>query len=623
MRRVLISVWLLWAAVAAVAVGVERGTTVRPSPASGLLRVTGGAAELTLRFETRWRGAPLAVPSADLAGAEGRGLRITRFSALVSGVTLVRAEGEGVRLDGQYGFIDAETGRLAVTLKNVPEGDYAGLEFQLGVPAAVNHIDPAQWAAGHPLNPIVNGLHWGWSGGYVFAAIEGRWRGADVVSDEKKTERGFSYHLATDARLMRVGFVAALKLAGPTTVGLALDLGKVLGGQKLAADDGSETTHSGKDDALAATLATAMERAWFFLEAGPTVGGRARERGESGDSPVAHARGYGTGAMPLAFMVPAGFPQPELPAENPLTEEGVALGRRLFGDRRLSANNTQSCATCHRAELAFSDGKALSIGADGVQGTRNSMPLFNLAWNPSYAWDGSKPRLRDQAVAALTGAVEMHAEPAVVVARLGRDPRVRADFAAAFGTPGVTVERIGLALEQFMLTLVAGDSKFDRALRGEAQLSDEEKKGFDLFAGEYDPARGRRGADCFHCHGGTLFSDFGFRDNGLGAIGADAARAGVTGRATDAGKFKTPSLRNVALTAPYMHDGRIGTLEEVVAHYDHGVSRTATLDPNLAKHPDAGLQLTTEEQRALVAFLRTLTDVKLTRSGKTRATGAR
>jgi cytochrome c peroxidase len=313
---------------------------------------------------------------------------------------------------------------------------------------------------------------------------------------------------------------------------------------------------------------------------------------------------------PRAFAVPAGFPPPELPADNPLTEEGIELGRRLFGDRRLSARDTQSCATCHRAELAFSDGRALSTGADGKTGTRNSMPLFNLAWSPSYAWDGSKPRLRDQALAALTSAVEMHGEPKMVEATLGRDPRVRADFAAAFGTPEVTLERIGRALEQFMLTLVAADSKFDRALRGEAELSADEKRGFELFSTEFDPARGKRGADCFHCHGGALFTDFGFRDNGLGATHGDAARAGVTGRATDAGKFKTPSLRNVALTAPYMHDGRLGTLEEVVAHYDHGVSRSATLDPNLAKHPDAGLQLTTDEQRALVAFLRTLTDLK-------------
>ena len=573
-----------------------------------LLLARAEAAELTLQFETRWRGAALAVPSAEVAGAEGRALRVTRFAALVSGVALARADGGAVRLDGQYGFIDAEQGKMNVTLRNVPEGDYVGLEFQLGLPAAVNHADPAQWPAGHPLNTIVNGLHWGWSGGYVFAAIEGRWRAAGLAA--AKAERGFSYHLATDERLMRVGFVAAVKIAGPTTIGLALDLGKVLGGLKLAADDGSESTHSGQGDALAVTLATAVELAWFFLEAGPTAGAEmAAAKRTKANAPTS---GVGT---PLAFAVPAGFPQPELPADNPLTEEGVELGHRLFGDRRLSARDTQSCATCHRAELAFADPRALSLGADGKPGTRNSMPLFNLAWSPSYAWDGSKPRLRDQARAALTGELEMHADLEKVVATLGRDAQVRADFAAAFGTPEVTPERIGLALEQFMLTLVAADSKFDRALRGEAQLTDEEKRGFELFAGEYDPARGRRGADCFHCHGGALFSDFGFRDNGLAGGRGDAGRSIVTGRATDAGKFKTPSLRNVALTAPYMHDGRFRTLEEVVAHYDHGVTRTATLDPNLAKHPDAGLQLTTAEQRALMAFLKTLTETNRERPG--------
>ncbi len=562
------------------------------------------AADLRVEVELRWRGAPVAVPSAELAGAKGRTMRLTRFAAIMSGVRLARAEGGAVRLDGQYGFFDAESGRLAVALRNVPEGDYVGLEFQLGLPASVNHGDPAQWAAGHPLNPIVNGLHWGWAGGYVFAAIEGRWRAAGM-----QEERGFSYHLATDGRVMRVGFVARVKVAGATTVSLALDLGKAVGGQVLAADDGSETTHSGADDALATTLTKAMERAWFFLEAGPTVSvGVESERRVKDNAPH-----FGAGT-PFAFVVPAGFPQPELPADNPLTEEGVELGRRLFGDRRLSARNTQSCASCHSEGSAFSGGRALSIGADGKPGTRNSMPLFNLAWSPSYAWDGSKPRLRDQAFAAITNEIEMHADPAKIVAVLGGDRRVRADFAAAFGTPEITAQRIGLALEQFMLTLVAADSKFDRSRRGAAQLTEEEQQGFALFATEYDPVRGKRGADCFHCHGGTLFTDFGFRSNGLDLASVDAGRAVVTGKPTDAGKFKTPSLRNVAVTAPYMHDGRIGTLEEVVAHYDHGVRRAANLDPNLAKHPDAGLQLTSDEQKALLAFLRTLTDSNLAAS---------
>jgi cytochrome c peroxidase len=569
-----------------------------------LMLAEASAAELTLEIKLRWRGAPLAVPSADVAGAGDRTLRITRFAALVSGVSLARADGGAVRLDGQYGFIDAESGKMSVTLRNVPEGDYVGLEFQLGLPAAVNHGDPAQWAAGHPLNPIVNGLHWGWAGGYVFAAIEGRWRAAGM-----QEERGFSYHLATDARVMRVGFVARVKVAGATTVSLALDLGKAVGGQVLAADDGSETTHSGVDDALATTLTKAMERAWFFLEAGPTVSVGVESERRVGDN----APHFGAGT-PFAFVVPAGFPQPELPADNPLTEEGVELGGRLFGDRRLSARNTQSCASCHSEGSAFSDGRALSIGADGKPGTRNSMPLFNLAWSPSYAWDGSKPRLRDQAFAAITNEIEMHADPAKIVAVLGGDRRVSADFAAAFGTPEVTAQRIGLALEQFMLTLVAADSKFDRSRRGAAQLTEEEQQGFALFATEYDPVRGKRGADCFHCHGGTLFTDFSFRSNGLDLASVDAGRAVVTGKPTDAGRFKTPSLRNVAVTAPYMHDGRIGTLEEVVAHYDHGVRRAANLDPNLAKHPDAGLQLTSEEQKALLAFLRTLTDSNLAAS---------
>jgi cytochrome c peroxidase len=201
----------------------------------------------------------------------------------------------------------------------------------------------------------------------------------------------------------------------------------------------------------------------------------------------------------------------------------------------------------------------------------------------------------------------MKADLAVVVTELNRDAALRARFAAAFGPADISIERVTLALEQYLLTLVAADSRFDRAARGVAELTEEEKRGLALFVSEYDPARGRRGADCFHCHGGALFTDFGFRSNGLGE-GPDAGRGSVTQRAADRGRFKTPSLRNVALTAPYMHDGRFATLADVVAHYDHGVRRTSNLDPNLAKHPDAGLGLSPEDQRALVAFLMTLTD---------------
>ena len=186
-------------------------------------------------------------------------------------------------------------------------------------------------------------------------------------------------------------------------------------------------------------------------------------------------------------------------------------------------------------------------------------------------------------------------------------------FTAAFGSPEITPEKIGLAIESFVLTLTSFDAKFDRALRGEAQLSADEKRGFELFMTEYDPRREQFGADCFHCHGGPLFQSQTFANNGLDSEFKDLGRAKITGRDSDQGKFSTPSLRNVALTAPYMHDGRFRTLEEVVEHYATGLKRSATLDPNLAKHPDGGVPLNEADQHALVAFLKTLTDEKFAR----------
>ena len=181
-------------------------------------------------------------------------------------------------------------------------------------------------------------------------------------------------------------------------------------------------------------------------------------------------------------------------------------------------------------------------------------------------------------------------------------------FAAAFGSPQITAEKIGLALEQFVLTLTSFDSKFDRAMGGQAKLAADEQRGFELFMTEYEPRTGQFGADCFHCHGGANFSTHGFANNGLDADFKDSGRYEVTKKAGDKGKFAVPSLRNVALTAPYMHDGRFPTLEEVVEHYSRGVKRSTTLDPNLAKHPAGGLNLSAADKAALVAFLKTLTD---------------
>jgi cytochrome c peroxidase len=315
---------------------------------------------------------------------------------------------------------------------------------------------------------------------------------------------------------------------------------------------------------------------------------------------------------PRPLAVPAGWPAPaNLPTDNPLTEEGVELGRVLFNDRRLSARHRQSCANCHRERLAFADGGAFSTGADGVQGTRSSPPIFNEAWHPAFSWDGKQSRLRDQAKTAITNPTEMHADPATIEADLRGDAAMRARFLAAFGSPDITFERVGLALEQFMLTHISADSRFDRASRGEAALSAEEARGRELFFTEHNPAKDRRGAGCFQCHGTEQFSDFAYRNNGLDRTFADPGRAGVTGRDEDHGKFKTPSLRNVGRTDPYMHDGRFGTLERVVEHYAGGIRPSPTLDPVLAAQPAGGITLSAEDKRALVAFLKTLTEVRL------------
>ena len=202
----------------------------------------------------------------------------------------------------------------------------------------------------------------------------------------------------------------------------------------------------------------------------------------------------------------------------------------------------------------------------------------------------------------------MHETLTNVVKKLGTLESNRVLFARAFGTPDITADRIARALEQFLLVQVSHHSKFDRSLAGQLELSEEEKRGFELFHTEYDPRRGQFGADCFHCHGGPLFMSQSFANNGLDATFKDLGRTLVTGKPGDRGKFAVPSLRNVAVTAPYMHDGRFATLEEVIEHYSTGVKRSATLDPNLAKHPDGGVLLSEADKKALAAFLRTLTD---------------
>lgn len=546
-----------------------------------------GADTLRIKVEHRWENRPLRFDAVTLRTTHAQDVSVTRLDYVLSEFALLATSGELVQLKDQFAFISAREGRTSFALTNLPRGAYERLAFNVGVPPDLNHANPAQFGSEHPLNPSVNGLHWNWQGGFVFLALEGRWL------DDKRDLSGYSFHLATDAQLARV----ELPIASAENLQLTFDVAAMFA--NVALRDELSSTHSRENDPLANLLHTNLLTA--FSTATAEVPARV-----AGDS-VKRRVEVAPDAKPYRFTFSATFPRPALPADNPLTEEGVALGRRLFNDRLLSGNESQSCASCHDARHAFSDARRVSVGAAGDVGTRNSMPLFNLAWRNSFFWDGRAAMLREQVLQPVENPIEMHDALTNVVRKL-RSGDYASDFTKAFGTAEITTDRMARTLEQFLLTLVSHNSRFDRVAAGAGEFTSEEQRGFELFHTEYDPRREQFGADCFHCHGGPLLHNVAFANNGLDAQFKDLGRFLATGLAGDKGKFAVPSLRNVAATAPYMHDGRFDTLEEVVEHYSSGVKRSDTLDPNLAKHPIGGLPLSAEDKNALVAFLKTLTD---------------
>lgn len=305
------------------------------------------------------------------------------------------------------------------------------------------------------------------------------------------------------------------------------------------------------------------------------------------------------------------LPAPEIPTDYPLTVQRVALGRTLFHDGQLSRTGTQSCSSCHSQAAGFSDNRKYSIGVRGLPGTRQGMPLINLAWHSrGLFWDGRSPSLRDQALHPIVDTLEMDETLGNVVKKLQASNLYREQFIRAFGNDSITPERIGIALEQFMLTLVSADSKYDRAVQGRVQLSESEERGRQLFFREFDPTGATKGAECFHCHAAPFFTNDRFMNNGLDddAAFVDFGRERVTGKASDRARFKVPTLRNIARTAPYMHDGRFVTLEEVVHFYNTGVRASSTVDPLMQFNLKPGLKLSVQDEQDLVAFLKTLTD---------------
>ncbi|GGF18572.1 cytochrome-c peroxidase [Hymenobacter cavernae] len=309
-----------------------------------------------------------------------------------------------------------------------------------------------------------------------------------------------------------------------------------------------------------------------------------------------------TEAVP-GTVLPNNFPAPVYTLEtNAPTREVFELGRTLFYDPRLSRTGDVSCGSCHQQFVAFAHADhRVSHGVDGLLGTRNAPALQNLRWKRNFFWDGGPQNLETLPLAPLTNPVEMDETLENALRKLNADPDYQRRFQQVYGASPIDSYQFLRALAQFTASLTSANSRYDHYVRQEAggQFSDAEQRGRLLFVQK-----------CAACHATDLFSDDSFRNNGLDrSFAADSGRAHITGLSTDLGRFKVPSLRNVALTGPYMHDGRFQTLKHVLDHYANGVVDSPTLDP-LLRQPDGrlGISLTKPEKTDLLAFLATLTD---------------
>ena len=308
---------------------------------------------------------------------------------------------------------------------------------------------------------------------------------------------------------------------------------------------------------------------------------------------------------PYTIIIPEGFPQINFEADNPLTEQGVSLGKKLYFDNILSTNGN-SCNSCHVQQYAY------SIPGNGATGN-NIMPHYNLAWKNHFGWTGGETILEKVDLGDLTDGnpfLNNNGELGQndsILARFKRHPSYTLLFQKAFNINITTIteskrkQYISNALSQFMRTMITTNSKYDKFMRNELQFTTSELSGYGIFFSEK--------GDCFHCHGTELFTDRLAHNNGINSNfhGLNEGVFSNTNNPEDLGKFYTPSLRNIEFTAPYMHDGRFETLEEVIEHYNSGGIPTATIDP-LMKKTGIGLQLSNQDKVDLIAFLKTLTD---------------
>ena len=298
------------------------------------------------------------------------------------------------------------------------------------------------------------------------------------------------------------------------------------------------------------------------------------------------------------LVLPAGFPMPNVPANNPITPSKVSLGRYLFYDASLSSTGSKSCASCHSLTNGFSDTSAVSMGVR-ESGSRNALPLINVAYDTTFFWDGRAHSLEMQAGMPILNPVEMANDSISVVTTLNKSAFYRSLFASAFGdnsTDGnaITFSRVCQALATFERTFISGNSAYDRFAAGDSSaLTPSQLRGFTLFKND----------SCMSCHSGVNFSDNAYHSTGLVPFYSDDGREDVSFNGEDNGKFRTPTLRNVALTAPYEHDGSMKTLLQVIDHYNKGGEHNSTQDPRIKP-----LNLSSSQEQDIINFLNSLTD---------------
>jgi cytochrome c peroxidase len=320
---------------------------------------------------------------------------------------------------------------------------------------------------------------------------------------------------------------------------------------------------------------------------------------------------------PYTVELPSHFPKLEIPADNPMTVEGIELGRFLFYDPILSADSTMSCGSCHMSTNGFTDGAKVSIGIDKIAGTRSSMSLINIGFVKSgLFWDGRVKTLEDQALLPVEDPIEMHHLWSKVEEELKNHPTYPKMFREAFGisnTSEITKKLAVKAIAQFERTIISKDAKFDKIEQGLAKYTDLELYGKSLF---FDLDPDVPDAACWHCHNTPLATSDDFFNNGLTASNSldgfpDKGRGLVTKSISDNGKFRAPTLRNIKYTAPYMHDGSMATLDDVITHYAFGGKKSPNSDPLVDT-----LQMDNYNRKALLAFINTLTDTVVIKNPK-------